>query len=231
MQTELGARCTGALVGPRLVLTAARCLRGRGGAGMVRPESVHFLLGYHLGGWTAHARVAAFATGAGFTPHPVRPGTRWRCCAGRCRRTRRSCWPDISRTGRRCCSPARAAGSSASSAARRGKACWCTTAPARAAAPSRPARSDRCRTGRADGGEGGARLPARIGARIGDLLGRPRRAHRADAAAGGEQRRGRGQQHRRRERRRPAPARRRHHASRSFHSAAMRATFAGAVPP
>ncbi len=62
----LGGRCTGALVGPRTVLTAAHCLFGPRSRQVVRPGTVHFLLGYHMGEWTARARATAFAMGEGF---------------------------------------------------------------------------------------------------------------------------------------------------------------------
>ncbi len=66
VQLEVGGRCTGALVGSRTVLTAAHCLFGPRSRQVVRPGTVHFLLGYHLGEWTARARVTAIAMGEGF---------------------------------------------------------------------------------------------------------------------------------------------------------------------
>lgn len=68
VQTELGGRCTGALVGPRLVLTAAHCLVGPRSRQLVQPGSVHFLLGYRLGTYAAHAEVNAYRIGPGYTP-------------------------------------------------------------------------------------------------------------------------------------------------------------------
>jgi protease YdgD len=73
VQTELGGTCTGALVGPRLVLTAAHCLVAHRARAMVQPGSVHFLLGYDRGTAVAHARVAAYRVRPGFRPDPPGP--------------------------------------------------------------------------------------------------------------------------------------------------------------
>ncbi|HEV7267495.1 MAG TPA: trypsin-like peptidase domain-containing protein [Falsiroseomonas sp.] len=66
VQTELGGRCTGVLVAPDRVLTAAHCLLAPRTGNFVQPRSVHFLLGYDRGRWTAEARVTGFATGEGY---------------------------------------------------------------------------------------------------------------------------------------------------------------------
>ncbi|WP_458093561.1 trypsin-like serine peptidase [Roseomonas sp. WA12] len=68
VQTEVGGRCTGTLVGPRRVLTAAHCLVSTRSRRLVQPGSVHFLLGYQRGKWAAQARVAGFTVGPGFDP-------------------------------------------------------------------------------------------------------------------------------------------------------------------
>jgi protease YdgD len=73
VQLEIGGRCTGALVAPRVVLTAAHCLVARRTGGLVRPGTLHFLLGYHLGRYVAHARVAAYTVGPGYDPAGTGP--------------------------------------------------------------------------------------------------------------------------------------------------------------
>lgn len=73
VQVETGGRCTGALVGPRIVLTAAHCLFSRGTGRPVQPSSVHVLSGYGRGSYAGHARAVSFTVGSGFA---VGPGLR-----------------------------------------------------------------------------------------------------------------------------------------------------------
>ena len=66
VQTEVGTRCSGALIAERTVLTAAHCLYGRNTGRLLRPGSVHILLGYDRGAYTAHTRAVSFATGRNY---------------------------------------------------------------------------------------------------------------------------------------------------------------------
>ena len=66
LQIETGGWCTGALIGPRTVLTAAHCLFGRATGRPVQPGSIHFLVGYRGGDYAGHARAASFVIGPGF---------------------------------------------------------------------------------------------------------------------------------------------------------------------
>ena len=70
VQTEVGSLCTGALIGPRLVLTAAHCLAGRATGRLVRPTSVHVLTSYDHGQFAGHARAVAVEIGPGFAIGP-----------------------------------------------------------------------------------------------------------------------------------------------------------------
>jgi protease YdgD len=77
VQTELGGRCTGVMVGPRQVLTAAHCLVAPRTGQYVQPGSVHVLLGYHLGEWVARGRAASFSASPDYVPRRGPAGSDW----------------------------------------------------------------------------------------------------------------------------------------------------------
>lgn len=68
VQTELGTRCTGFLIAPALVMTAAHCLYRRATGRFVQPGSVHFLLRYDRGTYADHARAEGFVVSPGYDP-------------------------------------------------------------------------------------------------------------------------------------------------------------------
>ena len=68
VQTELGGRCTGTLIAPDQVLTAAHCLVAPRTGKLVQPGSVHFLQGYAQGRFSSRSRATGLVLGQGYDP-------------------------------------------------------------------------------------------------------------------------------------------------------------------
>jgi protease YdgD len=66
VQTNIATRCTGALVGPSTVMTAAHCLYNRRTHALLQPGSLHVLFGYEPGGYLRHVQVVRYVVGDGF---------------------------------------------------------------------------------------------------------------------------------------------------------------------
>jgi protease YdgD len=66
VQTNIGTRCTGALIAPGTVLTAAHCLYNRRTRALLQAGSLHVLVGYNRGDYRWHRMVARYTVGPGF---------------------------------------------------------------------------------------------------------------------------------------------------------------------
>jgi len=66
VQSNIGARCTGVLIAPSVVLTAAHCLYNPRTRAMLQSVSLHVLFGYQRGQYRWHRPVVHITVGPGF---------------------------------------------------------------------------------------------------------------------------------------------------------------------
>ncbi len=66
VQTNIGTRCTGVLIAPGTVLTAAHCLYNSRTRALLQAGSLHVLLGYDRGDYRWHRIVTGYTVGQGF---------------------------------------------------------------------------------------------------------------------------------------------------------------------
>jgi protease YdgD len=73
VQTNIGEHCSGVLIAPSVVLTAAHCLYNPRTRALLRPVSLHVLFGYQRADYRWHRAVARITVGPGFDGAKAQP--------------------------------------------------------------------------------------------------------------------------------------------------------------
>jgi protease YdgD len=75
VNNSVGGSCTGVLVAPTLVVTAAHCVFNERTGVFLRAEAIHVLLGFARGDYLFHGRTASYRLGEGYRPGEATVGT------------------------------------------------------------------------------------------------------------------------------------------------------------
>ena len=74
VNSRIGGFCTGTVIGPREVLTAAHCLWNKRTRSWLVPDAINFLAGYRRGEFIAHGKVVGFTLADPLiTPEVIKP--------------------------------------------------------------------------------------------------------------------------------------------------------------